>query len=245
MTRTLKSLSALFVAMFLTMAASSAIAQTSTKPATGQLVTSDSKSSAGSTSALSNESLAYPDPKAAVVAVKREGRMQLAGDKDKVIGAMQRALDSRKERAVVQDISIQSFEKVSFLAIRLEKQGTLYLQLEPSDGGIQAKFDVSKEKYLYCASDGCGLCTLDMYGPGGPTCNCGGIPPNAGAPNGCRLKPKLYVNKLVLQFDAELLAIGFQVANEGASSGEGPKVVEGAPRDTKPARPSPIKRPNN
>lgn len=158
---------------------------------------------------------------------------------------MQRALDSEEERAIVEDISVQSFEKVSFLAIRLEKQGTLYLQLEPSGGGIQAIFNVGEEKYLYCASEGCGLCTLDMYGPGGPTCNCGGVPPNAGAANGCRLKPKLYVNKLVLRFNAELLAIGFEVADEGASSGEGPKVGKGAARDTKPGGTNPIKRPNN
>ena len=245
MSRNLKSLSALFVAMFFTTAASSAIAQTSTKPATGQLVTSVSKSSAGSTSALSNEGrLVYSNRKAAVVAVKKEGRMQLAGDKKKVIGAMQRALDSGEERAAVQDISIQSFEKVSFLAVRIEKQGTLYLRLETSGGGIQGIFYVGEEKYLYCASEGCGLCTLDMNGPGGPTCNCGGIPPTGGAPNGCRLKPRLYVSKLVADFNSELLAIGFQEAEEGASSGEGPK-VEGAPRDIKSSRPSPIKRPNN
>lgn len=171
--------------------------------------------------------------------------MQLAGDKDKVIGAMQRALDSGVERAIVEDINIQSFEKVSFLAIRLKKQGTLYLQLEPSGGGIQAIFYVGEEKYLYCASEGCGLCTLNMNAPGGPTCDCGGVTPIAGAANGCRLKPKLYVNKLVLQFNAELLAIGFQVAGEGASSGEGPKVGNGAARETNPRRTNPIKRPNN
>lgn len=246
MTRNLKSLSALLVAMFFTMGASSAIAQTSKKPATGQLATADSKSSAASTSALSNESrLVYPDPKAAVVAVKREGRMQLAGDRLRVIDAMQRALNNGKEPGVVRDISILSFEKASYLSIQIEKQGTLYLQLLPSVGGIQEIFHTGDLNSLYC-SGGCTACSLvpsSLSQGAGPRCEC--AEENQGPSTNCKLYPRRDVRQLAQQFNVELLAIGFETADEGASSGEGPKVGKGTARDTKPGRTNPIKRPNN
>jgi hypothetical protein len=245
MSRTLKSLSALFVVIFFTMAASSAMAQPSTKPASGEPVTSKAKASAGLTRDLSNETLVYQGPKAAVVAVKREGRMQLAGDKARVIQAMQRALNNGKEPGVVRDISILPFEKASYLSIQIEKQGTLYLQLQPSGGGIQEIFTIGDLNSLYC-SGGCTACSLvpaSLSQGAGPRCEC--AEENQGPSTDCQLYPRRDVRQLAQQFNLELLAIGFEVADEGTSLSEDPKVVKGASRDTKPARTNPIKRPNN
>jgi hypothetical protein len=229
MLRKLNSLSAFCAVTVLVIAASSALAQTSRNLTEGRRLTT----------------------KAAVVAIKREGHLQLAGDKERLIGAMQKALNSIEEGAVVRDINIRSFEKISYLAVLIEKQGTLFLQLEPSDGNVQGIYRL-EEKYLYCASGGCTMCDLVMTGPvtvnslGGPHCECDKAL-NQGPTSGCQLKPRLYVSKLVKQFDTELLAIGFEETEAGTSLSSPPKLSTGTPRQLEiaPARTDPIKRPNN
>jgi len=194
-------------------------------------------------SQISRTTLASEGPKAAVVAVKRKGRIELVGDKKRLIGAMQEALNSGKEPGMVSDISIRSFENVSYLSILIEKQGTLFLELEPSGGGIQGKFYVGEAKYLYCESAGCNTCDLVMTGPGGPHCECYGVATSYL----CKLKPRLYVNKLVPKFNLELLEVGFEEAKVGASTSERPRVSKGATRiqETKQGQTDPLKRPDN
>jgi hypothetical protein len=229
MSRKLNTLSVLFAFTVLLIVASSAMAQTSRNAMEGRRLTT----------------------KAAVVAIKRGDKLQLAGEKDRLIGAVQKALDSVKEGGAVRDISIRSFEKVNYLAVLIEKQGTLFLQLEPSGGGIQGLY-LLEEKYLYCASGGCTACDLFMTGPvtangpGGPHCECDKTI-NHGPNSVCQLKPRLYVNKLVQQINVELLAIGFEETEEATSSSETPKLSTGTPRklEISPARTNPIKRPNN
>lgn len=229
MSRKLNTLSAMFAFTVLHIAASSAMAQTSRNIMEGR----------------------RPTTKAAVVAIKREDKLQFAGEKGRLIGAIQKALDTVEQRGVVRDISIRSFEKVNYLAVLIEKQGTLFLQLEPSGGGIQGLYRL-EEKYLYCASGGCTHCDLIMTGPvttnslGGPHCECDKAT-NQGPTSACQLKPRLYVTKLIFQIDKELLAIGFDAVEEGVSSNENPKLSTGTPHklEISPERTNPIKRPKN
>jgi hypothetical protein len=229
MSRKLNSLSALFAFAVLVVAAATSMAQTSGNRAQARRNTA----------------------KAVMVAIKREDKLQLVGAKDRLIGAMQKALNSEKEGGVVRDISIRSFEKVNYLAVLIEKQGTLFLQLEPSGGGIRGKFYLGEAKYLYCASAGCTACELFMTGPvtansqGGPHCECDSVQ-NQGPSSGCKLMPRLYVNKLILRFNEELLAIGFAEEEVTNSSSEGPKLSEGTRStvESSPVRANPNKRPN-
>ncbi|MBD0369802.1 MAG: hypothetical protein ICV60_03040 [Pyrinomonadaceae bacterium] len=187
--------------------------------------------------------------RAAVVAIKRDDRLQLAGEKERLIAAMQTALNSTREGGVVTDIKILSFEKASYLAVLIEKQGTLYLPLEPSGDGFAGIYYVGDEKYLYCASGGCSSCKLVMTGQNvltgqtGPRCECDAVT-NQGPTTKCELRPRLYVNKLVASFNDELLAIGFEEANPSANEPE--KTNKGAmpALEVSPGRPGPIKRPN-
>lgn len=230
MLRKLNSVSAILAFTVLVIAASSVMGQTSRNTARGRRIIA----------------------KAAVVAIVREDKVQLVGEKDRLIRAIQKALDSTKERGVVRDISIRSFEELNYLAVLIEEQGTLFLQLEPSGGGIKGKFYVGEEKYLYCASAGCTACNLFMVGPvtangpGGPHCECDNDI-NQGPSSGCKLMPRLYVNLLVPRFNEELLAIGFEEADAGTPSTENPKLIERATRtqEISPGRTRPTKRPKD
>ena len=187
----------------------------------------------------------FVHPKAAVVAVKREGRVQLAGDKRRVTEAMQRALNNGKEPGVVRDIRILSVQKANYLAVQIEKQGTLYLQLQPSNGGIQGIFHVGDLNSLYC-SGGCSACALvpsSLSQGTGPQCSC--AEENQAPLTDCKLYPRRNVSQLAAQFNGELLALGFEVVDGGTSMSEGPKVTKGVTRDSTPTRTDPIKRPNN
>ena len=226
---------------------SSAMAQASRTTRPGQQVTSEAITVPGSIPDLSKENRGSRSPKAAVVAVKREGRVQLVGGKEKLIGAMQRALNSGKEPGEVRDIGVLSFEKLNYLAIRIEKQGTLYLQLEPSDGGIQEIFHIGDLNSLYC-NGGCSTCNLipaSLSQGTGPECSC--APGNQGLSTDCKLYPRRDVRQLAQQVNAELLAIGFELVDEGSSSSEGHGVIKGATvtNEIKPGRTTPIKRPKN
>jgi hypothetical protein len=166
------------------------------------------------------------------VAVRREGRVRLAGDKGKVVEAMQRALNNEKEPGVVRDIGILSLEKANYLVVRIEKQGTLYLQLEPSNGGIQGIFHIGDLNSLYC-SGGCGACKVvpsSLSQGTGPQCSC--AEENQEPLSDCKLYPRRNVSQLAQQFNGELLALGFEVADGGASASEGPNIVkEARPRN--------------
>jgi hypothetical protein len=229
MSRNLKPLSALFAFAVLVIAGPSSMAQTSRSTTQGRRITA----------------------KAAVVAIKREDKLQLVGEKDRLIRAMQKALNGVKEGVVVTDISIRSFEKVNYLAVLIEREGTLFLQLEPSDGGIAGIYYVGDEKYLYCASAGCTACDLVMTGPvtvnglGGPHCECDNDI-NQGPSSGCKLMPRLYVNLAVRDFNEELLATGFKEAEAGTSPGKIPKTRKGTTRalESSPERTEPIRRPD-
>jgi hypothetical protein len=172
--------------------------------------------------------------------------VQLAGALEKVIEAMQRALNNESEPGKVADIRVLSFEKMNYLAVRLVKQGTLYLQLEPSGGGIQGIYHVGDLNSLYCAG-GCTACTLvsgSLSDGSGPHCAC--AEENQGPLTDCKLQPMSPdIAKLTLAFNAELLALGFDVADQGAASATGPGVYKGASRTVAPGRVDPIKRPNN
>jgi hypothetical protein len=234
MFKKLDSVSALLSFTVLVVTATSVMSQPSKTPTQRALP--------GSIPVLSREILI--SPKAAVVAVKREGRVQLAGDKQKVTEAMQRALNNGKEPGVVRDIRILSLQKANYLALQIEKQGTLYLQLQPSNGGVQGIFYVGDLNSLYC-SGGCGACKVvpsSLSQGTGPQCSC--AEENQAPLTDCKLYPRRNVGQLVAQFNHELLAIGFEVTDGGAAASEGPNVVKEATRETRPGRTDPIKRPN-
>lgn len=180
--------------------------------------------------------------KAAVVAIKREDRLQLAGEKERLINAAQNALNSLKERGVVKDVRIRSFERGSYLAVLIEKRGTLFLPLEPSGGGVSGKYNLGNANYLYCASAGCTACELVMTGMNGPYCSCDPAL-NQGPTGGCEMKPVLYAHMFVAALNRELLAVGFEEADTGAS--EPGKSDKGAmpALEVSPGRPGSIKRP--
>lgn len=183
--------------------------------------------------------------KAAVVAIRREGALQLVGGREKIIRAMQTALNSTKERGVVSDVKIVSFEKASYLAVVIERQGTLFLPLEPT-GGSPAGLYLLEEKYLYCASSGCSKCKLVMTGTNpltgqsGPRCECDAML-NQGPTSECSLRPKLYVSMVVASFNQELLAIGFEEANPSANDPEKPNKGATPALEVSPGRPGAIK----
>lgn len=186
MRKTAPTVKAMFAMTAIMLAALSVMAQDGGKasPAPRAAVKTEVKGKAGAR-------------KSSAVAVKRGDRLEFVMGKERMMSYTQRAFDSLGEKAVVKDISIRPFEKVNYLAIQLERQGTLFLALQPTGGGIQGMFDVSEDKYLYCASEGCTSCYLTRAG--GPVrCECD-IPLNTGPSTGCKLMPRLYVNKLVIK----------------------------------------------
>ncbi len=181
--------------------------------------------------------------KTALIAVNRAGRLQLAGDRERFMAAMQKALYNRKEPGVVTDISILSFPKISYLAVRIERQGSLYLPIDPSNGGIQGIFAVNDLNSLYC-SGGCSACSLvpsSISQGTGPTCAC--AEENQSPLSDCKLYPKRNVLQLAQQFNGELLAAGFEVTD--GTSATDPAVTTSGSSEAKPGRVDPIKRPKN
>lgn len=156
----------------------------------------------------------------AVVAVKWDGKVQFAKARDRVIEAVQKAVGNEKELGRVTNVEIKSFAKTSFLAIRIEDRGTLYLELVPSGGGIQAIFHIGDTNYLYCS--GCKSCNLipaSISQNTGPRCECAKDQPNADPVGGteCSLHPVRAIREVMHRVNDELLAVGFD-ATDGSTS---------------------------
>ena len=170
--------------------------------------------------------------KAAVVAIKKDDRVEFATDKERLLGYVRKVFENTKERAVVTDISLRSFEKEYYFVVQLERQGTLFLQLVPTGGGIQGIFYLEKDKYLYCAYEGCTSCFLDRSN-GPVVCTCD-VTINQGPSSGCKLKPRLYVNLVIAEMNELLLAEGLALApEEDNPAEEHPKIKAAEPRRRK------------
>jgi hypothetical protein len=166
--------------------------------------------------------------KAAVVAVKKDDRVEFATDKARLLAYVQKVFKNTKERGVVTDISLRSFEKEQYLAVKLKEQGTLFLHLEPTGSGIQGIFVVGYDKYLYCAYEGCTSCFLDRS-QGNVVCSCD-TTINQGPSSGCKLKPRLYVNLVIAELNDLLLAEGLAPATGEGTETEGqPKIKRAEP----------------
>lgn len=242
MSRKLNAVAVLFAVIFLAMVASSGMAQTYKQPAPGP-ITPEGRKIAGSLPDLSKENLAVP--RSVVVAVRWDGKVQLAGSKERTLTAVQRALTQSEQPGVIRDINVLSFERANYLAVQIEKQGTLYLQLVPSGSGPQEIFHIGDTNYLYC-SGGCSACSVvpsSISAGTGPTCACG--EENQAPVSDCQLHPRRDFKQFAQQVNSELLAIGFQVIDDGPASSEGPSTVKRGTRDAKAGRTDPIKRPNN
>lgn len=167
--------------------------------------------------------------KAAVIAVTKDNRVEFSIDKERLLRSVRGVFEKTKERAVVTDINLRPFEKDYYLAVQLERQGTLFLHLEPVGGGIQGIFVVGDDKYLYCAYEGCTSCFLDRSS-GPVVCTCD-TTINQGPSSGCKLKPRLYVNLVLAELNDTLLAEGLvPVTDEDNPTEEHPKIKQAQPR---------------
>jgi hypothetical protein len=165
----------------------------------------------------------------AVVAIKWDGKVQFAKARDRVIEAVQKAVSSEKEFGRVTNVEIKSFAKTSFLAIRMEERGTLYLELVPSGGGIQEIFHIGDTNYLYCS--GCKSCDLipaSLSQNTGPRCECAHDQVNPDPVGGteCSLHPVRSIRLVIERVNSELLAVGFDATDGGTSAVEPTKAVK-------------------
>lgn len=203
MSRKLNSVSALLALVVLMAAAGAAMSQVSKNPTQG-----------------------HSKPKFAVVAVKWDGKVQLARTKDRVIEVVQKVVSNEKELGRVTNVEIKSFEKANYLAISIEDHGTLYLELVPSGGGIQEIFHIGNTNYLYCS--GCKTCNLvpaSLSQNTGPRCECEKDQPNPDpVGSDCALHPTRTIAQLPQRLNDELLAVGFEATDGGTSVGETPRL---------------------
>jgi hypothetical protein len=203
MSRKINSVSALLAVVVLMAAAGAAMSQVSKNP-----------------------TQSHSKPRFAVVAVKWDGKVQLARTKDRIIEGVQKAFNSDKEGGRITNVEIKSFEKANYLAISIEDQGTLYLQLVPSGGGIQEIFHVGDLNSLYCS--GCKTCNLvpaSLSQNTGPRCECAkdqADPDPVGSD--CALHPKRAMLQLAQRVNDELLAVGLDGTDGGTSVGETPRL---------------------
>ncbi|HXI22886.1 MAG TPA: hypothetical protein VNG71_03345 [Pyrinomonadaceae bacterium] len=225
MSRKLNSVSALLALVVLMAAASAAMSQVSKNPTRGR-----------------------SKPRFAVVAVKWDGKVQLARTKDRVIEVVQKAFSGEKEGGRVTNVEIKSFEKATYFAISIEDQGTLYLQLVPSDGGFQEIFHIGDLNYLYCS--GCKTCVLvppHLSQNTGPSCECEKNQTADSDPGGtdCSLHPVRAIAQLTQRLNDELLAVGFEATDGGTSVGEAPQSNGTNPTAETLPRTKVVKRPND
>lgn len=166
--------------------------------------------------------------KAAVVAVKRGDRVEFAADKERMMGYIQKAVTQTNRGDVVKDIYIQTLEKSSYLAVRIEKQGTVFLGLTPSDGGIKGKFVIGPD-IVRCVGDcGCHLAwqQIGTNPQAQLVCACGA---NENAPNEpqgggpCHMEAVNKYAQLATKIDVVLAVEGFELTDRPV------KTVEATP----------------
>jgi hypothetical protein len=155
-------------------------------------------------------------PRAAIIAVGKENRLEFAGDKAKVMRAMQQSFKKVRERAVVTDMELRLFGKLNYLAVHLEGPrkilSTLFFELAPNTEGTA--YHTNGPHVVTCVVDqGCTkTCVLvPETNTNLPDCYC----PASGGDPGCNFKiNKLYIGELVDDFNYSLLAIGFEPAKD-------------------------------
>lgn len=150
------------------------------------------------------------DSKTAIVAVKKDGKLQLAGDQYKFVKAMQRAFEKVKEKEFVRDAHISAVGKKNFLAVNLEDvkqaRSTLFIELIPV--GESSAFHTVGPHVVTCVNqNNCPNNDCILYASGtitNPTpfthCECRGDP--IGTQNHrCNFKiNKLYIGDLIAVF---------------------------------------------
>lgn len=191
-------------------------------------------------------------PRTAVVARGEGGRLELVKEKSVFVRSMQRAFNKVGERATVRDVSVRTFEKVNFLAVKTEggrrEVTTLFIQLETVGGSGPAAFHHTGPHVVTCVVNqgGCAApddeCVVLPGGAGGNTmpggeCRCWsylrGYDPNRHA---CNFKiNKTYTPLLLSSFDAELPAAGLVEATEEGAGGEG-GTRSGGPKSPRPRK---------
>jgi biopolymer transport protein ExbD len=176
----------------------------------------------------------------AVVVVSKNNKLEFVREKSLLIKSMRKAFEAVREREVVKDIVIRSFEKANYLAVKLEDQrknaSTWFIDLVPVSEG--SAYHTAGPHVVTCVQDkGCkGECIVVPPNTAAntmpsPECRCftasGVLEPGHTA---CNFKiNKVYIPVLLAAFNRELLAIGFEAAPDGST----PSEVN--PKDKKPS----------
>jgi hypothetical protein len=178
------------------------------------------------------------------IAVGQGERLEFAGDKSRVMKSMQQALERVKEREVVRDIAIRSFDQKNYLAVRLEDQrksfSTLFIELVPDSEGSAYHHTgphvVTCNTVGFACVDFCAIVEPGKHGNTSPFTICRCLTEGDGSTNSdsCRFKiNKLYLPQLMDSFNAELLAVGFEESSgEGTATEIGPKDKRPRPKST-------------
>jgi hypothetical protein len=167
--------------------------------------------------------------RAAIIAVGKENKLEFAGDKAKVMRAMQQAFEKVKEREVVKEMSLRLFGKLNYLAVSLEGQGdtysTLFFELASNNEGTA--FHTNGPHVVTCVKEkGCSqTCVLvPTTSTNLADCYC----PTSTDKHSCNFKiNKTYLPSLITNFNELLLADGFTLApEEGATKDNTPNSVK-------------------
>lgn len=148
-----------------------------------------------------------PRPKSAVVAVMKGGKLEFAREQEKMMSAIQKAVDSTARGTLVKSFYLKTLGKTSYLGIRLGDRekiaGTIFLDLVPAGSGVAGIFVIGSGQ-SYCTSNLCGSC--EPNGQGGCTC---ATDPLIGIAGECHLQPKHNFVTLASNLNLAFLADGF------------------------------------
>ncbi|HEY0386520.1 MAG TPA: hypothetical protein VGC64_10935 [Pyrinomonadaceae bacterium] len=159
-----------------------------------------------------------------ILAVRKENRLELVKEPERVMRAMQRAFEKIQERETVREVKISTSDKFNYLAVSLVDQSknnsTLFFDLVPVSEG--SAFHTVGPHVVTCVKSGNCNGTCIVIAPNtnanpspSPHCDCfeGNTLTRA-----CNFKiNKVYITRLQAAFKAELVADGFETGGDGST----------------------------